>query len=278
MEYCLSDTLVVSKIQQGVSDMNSEQPAISTPAAAMPVAAAQRLKILIADDHQLVRDGLTLALRQLDPDVEVAEAETLEDAIAAYRDSPDFDLVLLDLNMPGVSGLMALDGFEKECPDARLVVISAAYDLQTVQMAVKRGVLGFIPKLAGKGTLLSALRFVLAGGVYVPPEMFMADMGPQVASPPPEVAPPTHTPQSAGLTARQMDVLRQLLEGKSNKLICRDMNLAMGTVKGHVAAILHALNVNTRAEAIAASDKLGWRALLKGDVKPPPGRIDSGLG
>lgn len=236
------------------------------------------LKILIADDHQLVRDGLVLALRQLDANVEVVEAESLDGAIAIYQGSPDFDLVLLDLNMPGVSGLMALDGFEKECPDARVVVISASYDLQTVQTAVKRGVLGFIPKLAGKGTLLSALRFVLAGGVYVPPEMFRADMGAQVASPSLDATSPNHTPQSAGLTTRQVDVLRQLLEGKSNKLICRDMNLAMGTVKGHVAAILHALNVNTRAEAIAASDKLGWRALLKGDVKPPPARIDSGLG
>ncbi len=229
----------------------------------------QGLRILIADDHHLVREGLKLAVQQLEDSVEVVEADTLAKAIAAYRAAPGFDLVLLDLNMPGSTGLMALDGFEQSCPDARVVVVSASYDMNTVQTAVRRGALGFIPKLSGKGTLLSALRFVLAGGVYVPPEMFMGDTMP--ASPEGEAAADTaRTPQSAGLTTRQVDVLRQLLEGKSNKLICRDMNLAMGTVKGHVAAILHALGVNTRAEAIAASDKLGWRALLKNTPESAP--------
>ena len=234
----------------------------------------QGLKILIVDDHHLVRDGLKLALRQLEDNVEVTEADTLDKGIAEYKASPNFDLVLLDLNMPGSTGLMALEGFERNCPDARVVVISASYDMQTVQSAVRRGVLGFIPKLAGKGTLLSALRFVLAGGVYVPPEMFMGE------SPPPAegqqatvVSSSANTPQSVGLTSRQVDVLRQLLEGKSNKQICRDMNLAMGTVKGHVAAILHALDVNTRAEAIAAADRLGWRLALK-TTSAPPNRND----
>lgn len=228
------------------------------------------LKFLVADDHHLVREGLKLALKQLQESVEVFEADTLGRAIEVYQANSDFDLVLLDLTMPGNTGLTVLDGFEQACPDARVVVISASYDLQTVQAAVRRGVLGFIPKLSGKDSLLSALRFILAGGIYVPPEAMMTLPQEQLGHPPAEIrrqaaaTPPPGgpTPQDAGLTSRQIEVLRELLDGKSNKQICRDMNLAMGTVKGHVAAILDALDVSTRTEAISVAVKRGWPALL----------------
>ncbi|MBC7377181.1 MAG: response regulator transcription factor [Burkholderiaceae bacterium] len=245
--------------------MNGANQNITPQAGQADTPVWQGLKLLIADDHHLVRDGLKLAVRQLDEAVEIVEADTLAKAIEAYKANPAFDLVLLDLNMPGTSGLMALDGFEEHCPDARVVVISSSYDMQTVQTAVRRGVLGFIPKMSGKGTLLSALRFILAGGVYVPPEMFLGEQSQVLRIQPQPVIQTAmqDTPQSMGLTLRQVDVLRQLVEGKSNKVICREMNLAMGTVKGHVAAILHALDVNSRAEAIAAADRLGWRAMLR---------------
>ncbi len=143
---------------------------------------AQRLKVLVVDDHHLVREGLKLALRQIQDDVEVLEADTLGKAIETYRAHSDFDLVLLDLSMPGTTGAAsALDGFEQSCPDARIVVVSASYDMQTVQGALRKGALGFIPKLAGKDALLSALRFVLDGGIYVPPEAVVG--GPQDAPP-----------------------------------------------------------------------------------------------
>jgi DNA-binding NarL/FixJ family response regulator len=225
--------------------------------------AMQKLKVLVADDHQLVRDGLKLALLQLEKNIEIVEADSLDKAIAACKAHEGFDLVLLDLNMPGTTQLMALDGFERECPDARIVVISASHDMQTVQAAIRRGVLGFIPKTTGKGSLVAALRFVLAGGVYVPPEMFLNETGiiqPAAQSIDSAAA---ITPQAAGLTARQVDVLNELLDGKSNKRICRDLGLAMGTVKGHVAAVLHTLGVKTRAEAISAADRRGWRQILK---------------
>ncbi|MDO9438788.1 response regulator transcription factor [Hydrogenophaga sp.] len=225
-----------------------------------------RLKILVADDHHLVREGLKLALREIDPAIVIVEADTLGKAIDAYRNNTDFDLVLLDLTMPGNTGMSVLEGFENSCPDARVVVISASYDLQTVQAAVRRGVLGFIPKLAGKDALISAVRFILAGGIYIPLEAMMAmPEEDRLAHAMPRAMNTTvvsRTPRDAGLTTRQIEVLRQLLEGKSNKQICRDMNLAMGTVKGHVAAILVALKVSSRAEAIAAAMKLGWGPLL----------------
>lgn len=152
-------------------------------------ASAQRLKVLVADDHYLVREGLKLALRQIQDDVEVIEADTLGKAIEAYRAHPDLDLVLLDLTMPGTVGAASsLDGFERACPDARVVVVSAAYDMQTVQWALRKGALGFIPKLSGKEVLLSALRFILDGGIYVPPEAVVggpADGGARVDGLPP---------------------------------------------------------------------------------------------
>lgn len=228
--------------------------------------AGPKLKILVADDHHLVREGLKLALREIESGVIVLEADSLGKAVDVYRAHPDCDLVLLDLTMPGNTGLSVLEGFEQSCPEARVVVISASYDLQTVQAAVRRGVLGFIPKLSGKDALISALRFILAGGIYIPLETMMAlpeaDRPAHAPIRPLNTVTVSHTPRDAGLTTRQIEVLRQLLEGKSNKQICRDMNLAMGTVKGHVAAILVALKVSSRAEAIAAAMKLGWAPLL----------------
>jgi DNA-binding NarL/FixJ family response regulator len=227
------------------------------------------LKVLIADDHHLVRAGLTISLKELEKDVTVLEADTLESAIDTYRAHPGLDLVLLDLTMPGTQGSTALDGFTQSCPEARIVVVSASYDMNTVQAAIRKGALGFIPKLAGKGVFINALRFVLEGGIYIPPEALMpvsgalAEAAPQLLpgfkEPPAGSAP---GPRSAGLTARQIDVLAQLLDGKPNKQICRELNLAMGTVKCHVGAILGALEVSSRAEAIAAADKRGWREWL----------------
>jgi DNA-binding NarL/FixJ family response regulator len=234
-----------------------------------------RLTVLIADDHALVREGMKLSLERIEPDIRVLEAETLESAVETYRNYPDIDLVLLDLSMPGAQGSTALDRFSQDCPEARIVVVSATYDIATVQSALRKGILGFIPKLAGMSSFINALRFVLDGGIYIPPEAVL----PAVGLPPvhavtavekvvplptraPVVAPVGAGPRGARLTTRQIDVLAHLLDGKPNKQICRELNLAMGTVKCHVGAILGALEVNSRAEAIAAADKRGWREWL----------------
>ncbi|HVZ45055.1 MAG TPA: response regulator transcription factor [Ramlibacter sp.] len=240
------------------------------------------LTVLIADDHAMVREGLKLSLEHLSAAVKVIEADALDSAVAAYRAHPDIDLVLLDLSMPGSGASTALDGFVQSCPDARIVVVSATYDMATVQAAFRKGILGFIPKLAGKAAFLGALRFVLNGGIYIPPEALIPAathasqaLDAAIAAPAvqhqepvaavktlPRPAPRDTGPKAAKLTARQIDVLAQLLDGKANKQICRELNLAMGTVKCHVGAILGALEVNSRAEAIAAADKRGWRQWL----------------
>jgi DNA-binding NarL/FixJ family response regulator len=226
----------------------------------------QGMVFLVVDDHQLVREGLKLILGQMEPGVETLEAADVAEAIGAFRARPDVDLILLDLNMPGASGLSALDEFMAACPGARIVVISASYDMQTVRTGIRNGALGFVPKSAGKDAMLGALRFVLGGGIYVPPEALFGEAAPSAAAqeaPAPSPVPACAPPEDLALTARQIEVLRLLMDGKSNKQICRDMNLALGTVKGHIAAILGAFHVSSRAEAIAAADRRGWRAWIE---------------
>lgn len=215
--------------------------------------------VLIADQHHLVRSGLKLAVSEVRGDIEVLEAESLPAAMLAYRTSHTIDLVLLDLGIGGADGTEALERFLTAFPGARVVAISSAHPMTTVQRALRSGARGFIPKHVGRYALLNALRFVLDGGIYIPPEALMPQPEPLAFRPAHAHAP---TPRSAGLTARQIDVLAQLLDGKPNKQICRELNLALGTVKCHVGAILGALDVNSRAEAIAAADKRGWRQML----------------
>ncbi|MBC7604528.1 MAG: response regulator transcription factor [Ramlibacter sp.] len=233
--------------------------------------ATNGLKVLIADDHHLVRGGLKLCFKAIDQNAEVLEAETIESAIETFRAHREIDLVLIDLSMVGMDGATALDAFAQKCPQARIVAISANYDMKTVQAALGRGVRGLIPKLAGRTAFVNALRLVLDGGIYIPPEALAPPSASTVQAQtefrPIAVAPVSSSGRAAALrgarlTARQIDVLAQLLDGKPNKQICRELNLAMGTVKCHVGAILGALEVNSRAEAIAAANKRGWREWL----------------
>lgn len=226
------------------------------------------LKVLIADDHQLIRAGLKLCLEAIEQDVTVFEADTPDAAIQTYLSHPEIDLVLLDLAMAGRKEATALADFTRACPNARIVVISATSDMKTVQTAFTKGIVGFIPKLAGRAAFISALRFVLEGGIYIPPEA-LAPMSAALPQPPQQPAVPRGASlRDAKLTARQIDVLAQLLDGKPNKQICRELNLALGTVKCHVGAILGALEVSSRAEAIAAANKRGWgRPVMPSDLR-----------
>ncbi len=225
------------------------------------VAWGSSLKILIVDDHPLIREALRHVLTVLDDRFDLIEAQNCAEALAAVDDNPDLDLVLLDLALPDVDGMQALARLREQHPGLPVVVLSASEQAEKVMQAIDAGAMGFIPKTSSNQLLLNALRLVLSGSVYLPVEVLHQHRGtPEHAL---KRAAEAHQsgaallPRDIGLTARQADVLALLVQGKPNKLICRDLNLAEGTVKIHVTAILKALNVSNRTQAVIAVGKLG---------------------
>jgi DNA-binding NarL/FixJ family response regulator len=209
------------------------------------------MKFLIVDDHSLIRDATRTLLQQLHPDAAVVEAADGAAALRALDANADTDLVLLDLDLPDQHGLQVLASIADAHPAVAVVVLSGSRDQAAMRDALDRGAQGFIPKAETREVLTGALALVLAGGVYVPPSMLAAPAQPSGQQ-------AAVTPQSLGLTERQLDVLALLMQGKNNKLICRALNLAEPTVKNHVSAILKALGVSSRMEAVVAVTRLGW--------------------
>jgi len=221
------------------------------------------VKILIVDDHPLIREALRHVLTVLDPKIELLEAQKFADALTTTQSNPDLDLILLDLGLPDIDGMTALTQLREQHPETPVVVLSASEAPYVVTRAIDAGAMGFIPKTSSNQLLLNALRLVMAGGVYLPREVLHQNHGGSEQALR-HAADATQggaalSPRDVGLTARQTDVLALMVQGKPNKLICRDLNLAEGTVKIHVTAILRALNVTNRTQAVIAVGKLGLK-------------------
>ena len=210
------------------------------------------MKILVVDDHVLIREALRGVLRELKPDAAVLEAPNSLVAMQRIEQNPDVELVLLDLNLPDRDGFGVLSELRERFPAISVVVLSASDDRENVGKALDLGALGFIPKSAQREVMLSAFNLIFAGGIYVPPEI-LARARP--AAPPQPLA--GVSAADLGLTERQMDVLVLMMQGKSNKAICRVLDLAEPTVKNHVTAILKALKATNRTEAVIAAGALG---------------------
>ena len=223
------------------------------------------MKILVIDDHALIRQAMHGVLKKLKRDAEVLEASTCDQAMRILASDPDVALILLDLTLPDTDGFTALAALRDLYPAISIVVLSALQDPTHVMKALDLGALGYIPKSAEPDVMLSALRLVVSGGIYIPPqilgheELLHSTLRPRAAETPAAVF------ADYGLTARQLEVLALMMEGKSNKTICRTLNLAEPTVKNHVTAILRALNVSNRTEAVIAAGQLGLKNLV--DVK-----------
>lgn len=213
------------------------------------------LRLLVIEDHAMVREGLLQILRKLGPNVVQYEAQDAESALLLLETEKEFDLVLLDIMLPGTSGLSLLGILRKRYPAIPVVVLSALDDLDTVNRAMRLGASGYVTKSGDGETLLEALKRVLAGEIYLPPHLHDrlsvslssgAGLGRSAAD-------------RYGLTDGQRRVMELLREGKSNREIGDLLGLTEGTVKVHVSKIFRKLGVVSRAEAIALFQRQrGW--------------------
>ena len=208
------------------------------------------MKVLVVDDHALIRDALRGVLAELAADASVLEAPDSRQAMRLIEANPDLHLVVLDLGLPDRDGIAVLAELRERCPTIAVVVLSALQDRDIVLRALDLGALGFIPKAASRDVMVNALRLVFAGGVYIPPEA--------LARPDANATNRPASPVELGLTERQLEVLALMMQGKSNKMILRRLDVAEPTVKHHVTAILKALKVANRTEAVIAVGSLGW--------------------
>ncbi|HEX5635918.1 MAG TPA: response regulator transcription factor [Gammaproteobacteria bacterium] len=209
------------------------------------------MKIIIADDHALFRDGLRHVLGMLGADVEIIEAADHTALMMCADQHANVDLVLMDLSMPGAEPFDSLRAVLSRYPTLLVVVLSASEETSHMRRALDAGAMGYIPKRESSSILLSALRLVLAGGIYVPSSM-MRDYQPDYSTP--------RTETRSTLTPRQLDVLRELVNGKANKEIAQKLDMSEATVKVHITAIFRNLNVSNRTQAALAAEKLGLLA------------------
>jgi DNA-binding NarL/FixJ family response regulator len=216
------------------------------------------MKFLVVDDHVLIREALRGVLKELMDDAAVLEAPNCGQAMQLIAEHPDIELVLLDLGLPDRDGFSVLAELREHCPAMAVVVLSGQQDRPSVVKAYNLGALGFITKSGQREVMLGALRLVFAGGKYFPPEILARDetSPSQPGAKPPAADRPRVSPADLGLTDRQIEVLALMM--KSNKAICRILDLAEPTVKNHVTAILKALGVSNRTEAVIKARELGW--------------------
>lgn len=235
------------------------------------------MRVMLIDDHPLILSALQRIVQDLDGEVEVVPAQTAQAARGVLAEDEDFDLLLLDLTLPDADGHVFLAELRREHPALPVVVVSASERTADVIRAIDGGAMGFVSKRCTPLALVRALRDVMRGAIVVPeglePEP-VADLPASMTAPhregagqaapahvgalpgTPAAAPAPATPDRLALTPRQREVLGLLLQGKPNKLIARELSLSVETVKDHVAAVLRALNVATRTQAVLAVGRL----------------------
>jgi DNA-binding NarL/FixJ family response regulator len=248
------------------------------------------MKVLLVDDHPLILAALQSVIRGLGDDVTVQGVDSERAARKLLAEDPDQDLLLLDLQLGASDGFDLLADLRQQYPALPIVVVSASDRSSDVIRAIDAGAMGFVPKRASNDTLFEALRMVMSGGIYVPP--MTLGMTPAPPAPPKggDTVPDVMRPQSdsgsppdlgvgedahdaprsfaeLGLSKRQADVLAYLLKGMPNKLIAREMHISVETVKDHVAAVLKALGVSSRTQAVLLISQMaqqggltGWKA------------------
>jgi len=208
------------------------------------------MRILLADDHDLVRDTIEEFLKRLAEDLQVHHAATLPQTLDVVRKAGDLDLILLDLRMPGMNGLAGLKAVQAESGSVPIVILSGETNPETIRNALQAGAAGFVPKTMRGTTMLSALRLVLAGERYVPDILLSEPAAPTDAG--------AGDKGLASLTRRERDVMRLLVEGLPNKEIGRRLKIEVVTVALHLRSIYRKLGVSSRTQAVRMALEQGW--------------------
>ncbi len=230
----------------------------------------ERMRVLVADDHELVADALKKYLKRIDPDVEVCRATKFEEAVDRVQGSDGFDLIILDLYFPDMPGFEGLARLRRQCPDVPIVMISGIADHHEMMDALDRGAAGFIPKDLPSRTIVKALELVLAGERYVPSRL---------------VSDPSVTARDRGhrrkmahaagsqlneLTVREHEVLSLLFEGKSNKQIARQIGVKEVTAAFHLRGVFKKLGASNRTQAVTTAIRLGWGGAARAGLATEP--------
>ena len=221
------------------------------------------MKVLIVDDHALIREALHTVLKQLKRESVIYDASSGRQAMQIVEEHPDLDLILLDINLPDRDGFSVLGELRDRYATIAIIILSASDDQDKVKQAFKLGALGFIPKTTEREVMVTAIELVLSGGIYIPSEIL--DQG--------ETPLPRLTSKSLaqeflsglGLTNRQIEVLALLMQGKSNKVIATALNMGVPTVKNQITVILKALKVTSRTEAVIKLGQMGWELSPKSE-------------
>jgi len=218
-------------------------------------------KILIADDHPLFREAIHNVIQDGFPGSEILETADLDSALTMTLENDDLDLVLLDLNMPGMHGLNGLINLRNEAPTIPVVIVSAEQDKQVVLQAITYGACGFITKSSPRAQMTEAIEQILNGNVYLPSDIIRSQKASTRRSQPNEQSIPPELLQA--LTRKQLLVLERMTKGESNKQIAYNLDIAETTVKAHVSAILRKLNVHNRVQAILSAGDIDFTAYLR---------------
>ena len=220
-------------------------------------------RILIADDHPLFREAITNVIESGFPGTETLETEDLETALKLAQENEDLDLVLLDLNMPGMNGLNGLISLRNEAPTVPVVIVSAEDDKQIVLQAITCGAVGFISKSSPRSQMTEALQQILAGNVYLPSDIIRQSGQENRRNRRNNDHPQIDPELLSSLTRRQLLVLERMAKGESNKQIAYNLHIAETTVKAHVSAILRKLGVHNRVQAILSASDIDFAQYLR---------------
>jgi DNA-binding NarL/FixJ family response regulator len=209
------------------------------------------MKILIVDDHLVVREGISALLQRDALDTAILQAGSAKEALELIKAHEDFDVIVLDLMLPDMNGLEAITEFAKIRPELPVIVISSSEDPRDARKAFAQGALGYVPKSSSRHVLISAVELVINGDLYVP-KLLLEDGSTPVAA-----TPALYGEEGLSLTPRQIDVLQRIGEGLPNKTIANELGLSEKTVKVHITAIFKVLKVVNRTQSVTAGRKAG---------------------